>query len=141
MRPMPRLSVSLLCAVMALSGPALAFQPLIPLDVRSTATGFEVIEARGAGPSHIWCVAADHAQHALGASATQRLLVTAPLGPSQTAPGRKAVTFALMSADAAQSRSVTPGKLGGLLLSVRTENASLSVAQAALYCTDHIERP
>jgi hypothetical protein len=138
---MPRHSVLPFCAAMAVCGPALAFQPLIPLDVNATPTGFEVIEARGAGPSHIWCVAADHARHSLGASATQRLVITAPLGASQTEAGRKAVGFALRAADAAQSRSITPGMLGGFLLSVRTEGASLSVTQAAQYCTDHIEFP
>lgn len=140
-----RLSLSLsLCALLALSGPALAyFQPLIPLEVRPTGTpgGFEVIESRGAGPTNIWCVAADHARHALGASGTQRLTVVAPLGASQTKPGSRAVTFVLGAPDAAQTNSVTPGLLGGVILSVRSDMASMSVIQALQYCTDHIEIP
>lgn len=140
---MPRLAVLTLAAAAVLSGPALAFQPLIQLEVRPTSAPatFEVIESRGAGPAHIWCVAADHARHALGATGTQRLDVIAPLGASQTKPGSKAVTFTLNAADSAATNSVTPGMLGGLLLSVRTDGASMSVVQAQQYCTDHIELP
>jgi hypothetical protein len=143
---MPRSTALPLALIAALASPfwvspALAFQPLIPLEVRDTGTPttFEVIESRGAGPSHIWCVAADHARHALKASGTQRLTVVAPLGASQTRSGSKAVTFALIPRDAATSNSITPGLLGGLLLSVRSQGASLSVTQALQYCTDHIE--
>ncbi len=140
---MPRLSALFLALVAALSGPAMAFQPLIPLDVRPTGTPgtFEVIESRGAGPSHIWCVAADHARHSLNATGTQRLTVVAPLGASQTKQGSKAVTFTLTPPDAATTNSVTPGMLGGALLSVRSDGATMSVIQALQYCSDHIEMP
>jgi hypothetical protein len=138
---MPRSTALSLALIAALGSPALAFQPLIPLEVRDTGTPstFEVIESRGAGPSHIWCVAADHARDVLGAAGTQRLTVVAPLGASQTKSGSKAVTFALTSSDAAATNSITPGMLGGVLLSVRTEGASMSVTQALQYCTDHID--
>ena len=126
---MPRLTALPLALMIALSGPALAYQPLIPLEVRATtAPGtFEVIESRGAGPSHIWCVAADHARHVLQASGTQRLTVLSPLGASQTKPGSKAVTFTIAAETA-----------GGVLLSVKCVGASMSVVQALQYCTDHI---
>jgi hypothetical protein len=139
---MPRLA-ALSLAFATLCGPALAFQPLIPLDVRATGTPgtFEVIESRGAGPAHIWCVAADHARHALNATGTQRLTVVAPLGASQTQPGTRAVTFALAPANAATTNSVTPGMLGGVLLSVRSDGATMSVVQALQYCADHIDKP
>ena len=140
---MPRSTTLALALIVAFGSPALAFQPLIPLDVRDTGNPgtFEVIEGRGAGPSHIWCVAADHARDVLGAAGTQRLTVVAPLGTSQTKPGSKAVTFALTPSDASATNSITPGMLGGVLLSVRTDGASMSVIQALQYCADHIELP
>ena len=140
---MPRRLTLSLCAALALSGPALAFQPLIPLEVRPAGSPgtFEVIESRGAGPAHIWCVAADHARHALSASGTQRLAVVAPLGASQTKPGSRAVAFALSAPDASVTNSLTPGMLGGVVLSVRSQDASMSVIQALQYCSDHIDIP
>lgn len=138
---MPRSNALSLALIAALGSPALAFQPLIPLEVRDMGTPgtFEVIESRGAGPSHVWCVAADHARHGLNADGTQRLTVVAPLGASQTKPGSKAVAFTLTAPDAATTNSITPGMLGGVLLSVRSQGASMSVTQALQYCTDHIE--
>ncbi|MEE4347568.1 MAG: hypothetical protein V2I53_12295 [Paracoccaceae bacterium] len=138
---MPRLTALPLALMIALSGPALAYQPLIPLEVRATtAPGtFEVIESRGAGPSHIWCVAADHARHVLRASGTQRLTVVSPLGASQTKPGSKAVTFTIAAETAASVTEDRSGFLGGVFLSVKRVGASMNVTQALQYCTDHIE--
>ena len=137
-RPTSALSVVLM---LALAGPAAAFRPNIPLEVVPIAEigAFEVIEARGAGATHIWCVAADHARHALGAAGTDRIYLAAPRGPSQTMPGRKALRFALspslVDADPAAAKPI----LGGLLLTQMRAGSSLSVTQALQYCTDHIE--
>jgi hypothetical protein len=138
---MPRSTALPLALMIALCGPALAFQPLIPLDVRATAAPgtFEVIEGRGAGPSHIWCVAADHARDVLDATGTQRLTVVSPLGASQTKQGSKAVTFSIAPETAAAVTEDRSGFLGGVLLSVKRVGASMSVTQALQYCTDHIE--
>lgn len=139
---MPRITALTVATLIALSAPALAtYQPLIPLEVRDTgAPGtFEVIESRGAGPSHIWCVAADHARHALNAAGTQHLTVIAPLGASQTKPGSKAVAFTLDPQTAAAVTEDRGGFLGGVLLSVRRAGSSMSVTQALQYCTDHID--
>lgn len=127
--------------MLSLSGPALAFRPNIPLDVVPTGApgSFEVIAARGAGPAHIWCVAADHARHVLGAAGSDRLYLATPRGPSQTMPGRMAVRFAL-SVDAVDAAPEADKPfLGGLMLSLMQAGSSLSVTQALQYCTDHIE--
>ncbi len=91
--------------------PAMAQQPLIPLEVRpaQSPASFEVIEAHGAGPSEIWCAAADHARRNLGASAPQRIYVAEPLGQSQTQTGhqkaQRAVTFTLIAPDTAPDQA------------------------------------
>ena len=139
---MPRTTALTLVTLVAMASPALAYyQPLIPLEVRDTGTPatFEVIEGRGAGPSHIWCVAADHARRVLDADGTQRLTVISPLGASQTKPGSKAVAFTLDPQTAAAVTEDRSGFLGGVLLSVRRAGSSMSVTQALQYCTDHID--
>lgn len=138
---MPRTAVLTFATLITLASPALAFQPLIPLEVREVGTPatFEVIEGRGAGPSHIWCVAADHASRVLDAAGTQDLTVISPLGASQTKPGSKAVTFTLDAQTAAAVTEDRSGFLGGVLLSVRRVGTSMSVTQALQYCTDHID--
>lgn len=127
--------------MLALAGPAAAYRPNIPLDVvpMGDPGTFEVIESRGAGPSHIWCVAADHARRVLGASGTDRIYLVAPRGPSQTMPGRKAVGFAMSPPQADTAPAAAKPILGGLLLAQMQAGSSLGVAQALQYCTDHIE--
>ncbi|MFU8865011.1 MAG: hypothetical protein ACNA7O_13940 [Rhodobacterales bacterium] len=129
--------------VAMLAAPLAAYQPHIPLDVRATdrPDTFEVFEQRGAGPSHIWCVAADHARRNLGAQSNQRIYVASPLGPSQTEPGRTAVGFTL-SADQA---GLEAGQAGAATLlgytSIRTTGASMNLTQALQFCTDHMDVP
>ena len=137
-RPTSALSFVLM---LALAGPAAAYRPNIPLEVMPMADpgAFEVIESRGAGPSHIWCVAADYARHVLGAAGTDRIYLAAPRGPSQTMPGRMAVGFAMSLAQADAVPAVPRPLLGGLLLAQMQAGSSLGVAQALQYCTDHIE--
>ncbi|MDG1128461.1 MAG: hypothetical protein P8N68_05105 [Paracoccaceae bacterium] len=137
-RPTSTLAVVLM---LALAGPAAAYRPNIPLDVVPLGDpgAFEVIESRGAGPSHIWCVAADHAYRVLGAAGTDRIYLVAPRGPSQSMPDRKAVGFAMSPAQANAVPAAAKPFLGGLLLAQMQAGSSLGVAQALQYCTDHIE--
>lgn len=126
-----------------LAAPAAAYQPHIPLDVRATGTPdtFEVFEQRGAGPSHIWCVAADHARHTLGAPSNQRIYVASPLGASQLDPGRNAVRFTLSAPEA----GLVPGQAASAPLltytSIRRAGSSMNLTQALQYCTDHMDVP
>ncbi|MDP5335530.1 MAG: hypothetical protein NWR54_11150 [Paracoccaceae bacterium] len=137
-RPTSALSVVLM---LALAGPAAAFRPNIPLEVVPLGDPgtFEVIESRGAGPSHIWCVAADHARRVLGAAGTDRIYLATPRGPSQAMPGRKALGFAMSPAQANVAPAGTKPILGGRLRAQMQAGSSLSVATALQYCTDHIE--
>ncbi|HSG57544.1 MAG TPA: hypothetical protein VLA45_18990 [Paracoccaceae bacterium] len=138
-----RRPASTLAAVLmlALAGPAAASVPNIPLDVVPTGApgSFEVIEARGAGPAHIWCVAADHASRVLGAAGTDRIYLAARRGPSQTMPGRTAVGFTLSPDQLDATPAAKKPFLGELLLAQMPVGSSLSVVQALQYCNDHIE--
>ena len=135
---------SLFCLVAALTFgaglPAGAIAPLIPLDVRPTGTPgtFEVVESRAVGPSHIWCSAAYFARSQLRAGTGQRLYLAAGLGPSQIEPWRKSVVFTLMP-DAELAQAGGPEGLRSLLLTLRHPGASLTIAHALQYCTDHLE--
>ncbi len=54
---------------------------------------FEVIEDRGAGPSDIWCSAADYAREAGLNGVRKRMYIVEPRGPSRTTPNAKGVIF------------------------------------------------
>lgn len=135
--------IPLAALIAMLAAPVAAFQPHIPLDVRATdrPDSFEVFEQRGAGPSHIWCVAADYARRTLGAPSNQRIYVASPLGASQTEPGRTAVGFTL----SAEQAGLEPGQAGaaGILnyTSIRRTGASMNLTQALQFCTDHMHVP
>ncbi len=134
-------AVALVMTIIA--APAYAFRPHIPLDVRAgeSPTSYEVFEQRGAGPTHIWCVAADHARRNLDAASAQRIYIFKPLGASQTEPGRQSVGFTLSPAEA----GLDQGQAGsGPILSftsIRQIGASLNLTHALQYCTDHIDVP
>lgn len=134
-------AVALVMTIIA--APAYAFRPHIPLDVRAgdSPTFFEVFEQRGAGPTHIWCVAADHARRNLGAASVQRIYIAKPLGESQTEPGRQSVGFTLSPSEA----GLEQGRAGsGPILSftsIRQIGASLNLTHALQYCSDHIDVP
>lgn len=135
--------IPLAALIAMLAAPVAAFQPHIPLDVRATDSPgtFEVFEQRGAGPTHIWCVAADHARRTLGAPWNQRIYVASPRGPSQTEPGRIAVGFTL----SAEQAGLEPGQAGPATIltytSIRRTGASMNLTQALQFCTDHIDVP
>ena len=142
---MPKATRLVSCAALIamLAAPLAAYQPHIPLDVRATdrPDTFEVFEQRGAGPSHIWCVAADHARRTLGAPSNQRIYVAGALGASQTEPGRTAVRFTL----SAEQAGLEPGQAGAATFlgynSIRRTGASMNLTQALQFCTDHMDVP
>ena len=93
---------------------------------------FEVISQAGTSNAQFWCAAGDYAFHRLRAGSTQRIYIQSGRGPSQTAPGARAVTFSLtppagVDTDAARNT---------ITLSVRRVGDNLSVAFAAQYCQD-----
>ncbi len=137
----PLIPVAALIAMLA--APVAAYQPHIPLDVRATdrPDTFEVFEQRGAGPTHIWCVAADYARRTLGAPSNQRIYVASPLGASQIDPGRTAVRFTL----SAEQAGLEQGEAGPATVltynSIRRTGASMNLSQALQFCTDHMDVP
>ena len=138
----PRLLSAIALALLC-SAPVAAFQPHILLDVRASgsATSFEVFESRGVGPTHFWCVAADHARRVLGAASNQRIYVARPLGASQIEPGRKAVGFTLSAAEV-EAEKPKPSPLTLLTYTtIRSAGASMNLTQALQYCTDHMSVP
>lgn len=61
---------------------------------------FEVIFYAGNGPEHFRCSAGSYATRALGLLPNRRVYLAAPLGPSATRPGRRAVTFTVLPDEA-----------------------------------------
>ncbi len=70
-----------------------------------TAQEFEVLTQAGAGKVEYYCAAGDFAKRRLGASNTDRVVVTRDVGPSQTTANRQAVGFTLASRDAVDTSS------------------------------------
>ncbi|MFV0515723.1 MAG: hypothetical protein ACK5MY_19085 [Jhaorihella sp.] len=119
-------------ALLAAPGAALAWtaangSAVVPV----TAERFEVINRASSRAQDYWCGAGDFAIAGLRSAATQRIYVYAPVGPSQTNPGARAVQFSLVpppSGPAPQTYS----------LSVKTAGDSLTAAAARQYCYDRL---
>lgn len=90
-------------------------------------TTFEVIDGPDATPTAYWCTAAHHVENTLGRQQS-RIYLSIGRGPSQTAPGRKAVQF-----------STEPvGNVGQTItISVRQVGANLSSGHALRLCDDN----
>lgn len=116
----------------ALPGLAVAWTAVNRSEV--TALGgdrFEVVNRNSSRSQDYWCAAGDYAIAALHTPATQRVYIYAAVGPSQTAPGRKGVTFSLSpppGGPAPQTYS----------LSVKSVGDNLTAAAARQYCTDRM---
>lgn len=130
-----------------LAAPAAAFRPHIPLDIGTTNSPqtYEVFEQRGAGPTHMWCAAADHANRFLGAPSAQRIYVARPLGASDLEPHRTSVRFSLSPPQAGLDTGQGTGAAAPNPVlahaSIRQAGASMNLTQALQYCTDHLETP
>ncbi|REC55618.1 hypothetical protein DRV84_11405 [Rhodosalinus sediminis] len=89
---------------------------------------FEVIQSRGAGPTQIWCAAADYARAELSGGASDRLVITAPRGPAETDAQRDATRFRLMS------REARPETTARGFAIVREAGETYSVSTADAFC-------
>lgn len=92
---------------------------------------FEVVNRNNSRTQEYWCAAGDYAIARLRTSATQRIYIQVPIGPSKSRPGRKAVQFSLSppaSGPAPQSYSLT----------VKTVGETLTASFARNYCFDLI---
>jgi len=106
------------------------------LDVVPLGAGdaFEVVGDPGSGPSEFWCAAGRYAQQMKSVSANDRIYILRGFGPSQTAPGRSAVSFSLTA-------PTTPHKQGRVsVVTMKTPGYSLSLGLAAGFCMDFSEQ-
>ncbi|MEM6741992.1 MAG: hypothetical protein AAF646_17920 [Pseudomonadota bacterium] len=99
------------------------------LSVQGKGERIEVFARAGNGGSDYFCAAADFARSHLNARATDRVVITSGLGPSQTRPGRRSVIFGLRPPGAGQERG-----LDLVFLRAGSEGTSRSVAHAASLC-------
>lgn len=88
---------------------------------------FEVVQRGRSSASEFWCSAGDYAIRVLGTSATQRVYIWRPVGPSTTVQGRKAVQFSLSPPEGADTST-------GYSLSVKRAGDNLTAAAARQYC-------
>ncbi|MDK3019466.1 hypothetical protein [Pseudodonghicola flavimaris] len=112
----------------ALPGAALAWRAQNGHQVHDLGQGvFEVVGRAGSGAQDYWCGAGDYARSVLGVAAAQRIFLWAPVGPSASSAGKRAVQFALTAPKGADT---TPG----LSLSVKRVGDNLSASMAQQYC-------
>ncbi|MDW4496596.1 hypothetical protein R5H30_01275 [Sulfitobacter sp. D35] len=91
---------------------------------------FEVVETVKTGGRGYWCAAADYVRRQLGNPRRAQIYVIAPLGPSRTVAGARAVGFTITPdtnmAQLKPSYSAATNKLG----------TNLSVLTSYKYCSD-----
>lgn len=125
------LAIALTIATAAQADP---FRALNRHEVNALPNGdFEVISRVGAGPAQFWCGAGDYAIRALGVASNTRVYLVQDRAPSQTEPGRTAVTFSLTPPASVDQRS----SVGQLFLSLDAIGDNLSAVVAQQYCYDH----
>lgn len=88
------------------------------------ANSFEIVEADGAGNAQFWCAAGIYARRVLGERGGE-LAIEVPRGPSQSIPGRKAVTF---------TTDPSVGTFNSVSLSVRRAGLTFSQTHAYALC-------
>lgn len=118
---------NVVAAVIPMMASAQSYRSVNFLDVVPlTGKTFEVIEARGEGPSGIWCAAADYAIHKLGARG--RVYILEGRGASKSVPGRKSVVFTT------NSNSLPRGPSKSISLSTSQVGVGLPVNHAIQFC-------
>lgn len=94
---------------------------------------FEVVGRTGSGPGDYFCAAAHYAQAVLDAPVASRVSVLRGYGASQTAPGRRGVSFIV---DNGTGRR--PGENRNYSLSVEETGFNLSVGMARSFCDEDL---
>ncbi|MFD1509096.1 hypothetical protein [Lacimonas salitolerans] len=103
------------------------------VNALSGGTTFEVIGRAGSGPADYFCAASHYAQAVVGAPVAARVSVQRAYGPSQTAPGARAVSFTV---DDGSGRR--PGQNRNYSLSVDEPGFNLSIGMARSFCDDDL---
>lgn len=93
------------------------------------AGGFEVLAEAGDNGSTFFCAAGDYARGALRARTTDRVIQTAPYGPSTVYPERRAVPFTVAAQDETETQAP-------ILLQRHRAGQTLSVGHAEALCKD-----
>ncbi len=88
---------------------------------------FEVFAQPGTGAPDYFCAAGDYAFFRLGASGSDRVIVTRPNGPSSTRPGSRSMEFRIIDFDQGPR---TPR----IVLSMSDRGENLPIAHARLLC-------
>jgi hypothetical protein len=101
---------------------------VVPLS----ASSFEVIEARGAGPRGMWCAAAEYAEQRLGAR--DRVYIQGARGPARSVQGRKSVVFTT------NAGNLPRGPFQSAFLSTSQTGIGLPVAHAIQFCRDRFDK-
>jgi len=93
---------------------------------------FEVIAYAGNAAEHFRCSAGSYATRALGLLPNRRVYLAAPLGPSTTRPGRRAVTFTVLPDDTL--RAAAEALPEGLSLAMTRPGESFLAGAGAFLC-------
>ena len=109
---------------------------LNPVYTLPNGQGFEVVDKLGTDTARIWCDAARAAQ-AAGIGNTQRIYVSRPYGPSQSAPGLDGVTFT--AAPTPSVKAAADALAGARSLSLRTLGNNMTIGQGLGYCIFEID--
>ncbi|NOR30912.1 MAG: hypothetical protein GQ539_07440 [Sulfitobacter sp.] len=122
-----------ICATLPFAAHAQSYEAINGLNVIPLGgSSFEVIEARGEGPSGIWCAAASYAQDRVGLSNTTRLYIKTPRGPSISGAGRTGVVFT------SDPNDLPSPPIKSYSISVDQQSIGLTIGHSIQYCQDYI---
>ncbi|QUJ75191.1 hypothetical protein KDD17_09145 [Sulfitobacter albidus] len=95
---------------------------------------FEVLRQQQMGATEMWCAAASYVEVRQGLSETTPIYLRRPLGPAQSAQGRRSVVFSL-------SNSGLPADdLGRVSINADTPGMMMKSAAARRFCRDAFTR-
>jgi hypothetical protein len=124
---------AVICATVPFAADAQSYEAINRLNVIPLGgSSFEVIEARGEGPSGIWCAAASYAQDRVGLTNSTRMYIKTPRGPSISGAGRIGVVFTTDPNDLPSP----PQK--SYSISVDQQSIGLTIGHSIQYCKDYI---
>lgn len=109
---------------------------LNPVNPLPNGQGFEVVDKLGTDTARIWCDAA-RAARAAGVGNTQRIYVSRPYGPSQTAPGLDGISFTPQPDTTV--KAAAEAMTGARTLSLTTLGNNMTVGQGLGYCVFEID--
>ncbi len=134
------LAMLALAAAPASAGDRFTATNLLRVYALERAGVYEVVASRGAGPSEIWCAAAEYAQARLGPDFSRRIFISRPLSRSVHEPARKGVGFTVAPTPEVRA-GPRPGDAGVFSVSVSRRGFNLSTSHAFNLCRGLREKP